>query len=140
MGKYDGLLDTRTEQNVVELARVFGPDIVNWLKKVVDNKFNELGFAESIPLAQRLVAADLLRKFAAIPTNVDFNIKTAPIIEYIGDRELKEVTVGATKSPVALLPGTNAEPETVGRPRSRRKRDVRGHGRSGEVREERLAD
>ena len=138
MGKYDDLLKGDTD-NVVELARAYGPDIVEWLHKVVQNKWSELEFTASIPLQARLMAADLLRKFAAIPTNVDFSIKAPPIIEYLGDAPLKVIDVAATPNSVPILPRPDPESAAVAGPSGRTTSDVRRHGRSVKKRKDNVA-
>lgn len=72
------------EGNVVELARRMGPEVLNFLRQVMDNKWNALGLETPVPMYLRLQSAELIRKYSALPSNVDIGIKGPATIQYTG--------------------------------------------------------
>ncbi len=109
------------KSNVIELARRMGPATLDFLRKVITDSYNDLGLEKSVPLSLRLMAADLIRKFAALPTNVQIGLQGPAQIIYTGDAEIRtnppaEVidVVSTARDTPALLRGEMAtEPETM---------------------------
>lgn len=86
-----------TDANVVDLARRMGPEVLAFLRDVMQNSWKKLGMDKAISTQNRLAAADLVRKYSAIPTNVDLSLKAPPTIVYTGQPRvipaLSQVTV-----------------------------------------------
>jgi hypothetical protein len=76
------------QQSLIALAREKGLDAVTFLELVMKGKQTELAEVKPIPLSLRIAAADLLRKYAALPTNVALEMTVATKLEYIGDRDV----------------------------------------------------
>lgn len=73
-----------TDQHVVELARRLGPSVLKFLQNVMLDNYVELGFEKPLNSQSRLAAADLIRKFSALPTNIDLGLKAPPTVVYTG--------------------------------------------------------
>lgn len=128
-----------SETNLVEIAREFGPSVLDFLKDVMRGNHNELHLDKPIPIKDRLVAADLLRKFASLPTNVQLDLGIREKLVYIGDMDVTPAISGSS-APV-LREGVETKSRPVGGPpRSSERDDVRGDSGWESVREERLAD
>lgn len=77
-------INKEIESNVVEFARRMGPEVLQFLKNVIANQWNTLGLKDPVPLYLRLQAAEVVRKYSALPTNVDIGIKGPATIQYTG--------------------------------------------------------
>lgn len=135
-----------SDDSVVELARRYGAGVLEFLRDVLENKYLKLGQTKSLPLRDRLAAADLLRKFAAIPANVSLDLGVTQRIIYVGDdavleAEFKDVTPIKRSEAPLLREGVEADPDPVDSPQgSSEGNAVRRDSRRKSKREERLAD
>jgi len=113
-----------TDQHVVELARRMGPDVLRFLQQVMSDDYRALGFENPISAANRLAAADLIRKFSAIPTNIDLGLKAPPTLIYTGEPRERpalpaEVTIASevrASLPAILWDAVEPESEAVADP------------------------
>jgi len=85
---------TAEQKNLVELARAKGFDALDFLQKVMAGKFLAIGEKKPIPVALRIAAADLLRKYASLPTNVNLEVDTRKMLVYRGDAGLTPLPPG----------------------------------------------
>ena len=77
--------DLRTRLDVIEMARDKSVDSLHFLEQVRDNQWQALGLSQPVPVALRLQAAEILRKFAALPSQVDVNLGARVKLVYEGD-------------------------------------------------------
>lgn len=82
------------QRSLVELARDKGYDVLSFLERVMRGEWEALGEPKPIPLSLRIAAADLLRKYAALPANVNLEIDTRKMFIYRGGEDLKPLPAG----------------------------------------------
>ena len=124
-------LSSLAETNVVELARAYGPTVLDFLKAVLNGEHMKLRLGKGKPIAlkDRLIAADLLRKFAALPSNVQLELGIREKLVYIGDQVSDVNPADKGDTPPILRPEVAAEPDTGGRTPGGSERDNVGRGR-----------
>lgn len=138
-------LDKVEEQGVVELARRYGPGVLDFLRDVLENHFLRLGFTKPVPLRERMAAADLLRKFASLPANIALDLGMTQRIIYLGDPREEDVIIDATFKEGSATPllgeAVEAQLDPVDSSQGTREGNaVRRNSRGKSKREERLAN
>lgn len=98
------------DATVVELARRMGPEVLRFLDHIMRGNQAALELVQPVPLGLRLAAADLVRKYSSLPTNVDLHIKVPPQIIYVGDDDTLRQSASENRVHASLLP----EPSTGG--------------------------
>lgn len=109
------------DATVVELARRMGPEVLRFLDHIMRGNQAALELVQPVPLGLRLAAADLVRKYSSLPTNVDLRLKGPPQIIYTGDvgmqvmlpAEVVDATATRTDRPTLFREGVDADPEAV---------------------------
>lgn len=81
--------DLQGRLDLIELARDKSKDTLAFLEAVRDNRWQQLGLEKSVPVALRLQAAEILRKFAALPSQVDLNVGARVELVYEGDEGVR---------------------------------------------------
>src|SRR3970040_2262373 len=102
---------TAEQKSLVELARDQGFDVLKFLQAVMDNAWQALGEPKPIPLSLRIAAAHLLRKYAALPANVNLELDVRKILVYEGDKNVTPLPPGRRPDdmqPLLLDTGTAA--------------------------------